>query len=569
MEAQALHLHSYFLFPFSVDKEAVIQDHQRVWGEKEHWIDGLDEWIADHGHAAGSPVAGKLGKWQRDAFRRFDMDSFAYQDMVFFHPFVRRVFFDTADSFVLESGEAENNLKVYQIPLMHLGETGRQLIFEAEDARGRMARVRVTDLRLYLFANGIGILSLGVEAEHIPLAHALWINEMMRKVYPSSGRQLREGRTPSRLALRLEGGGEPQTIVDETFGKCTMRGYLPPLARTITDLLYFLNYTTQEFEPILDERMIVYSYLSVDPATVPPDFDQSEEYETLMSRFLYVDRIGDGYRYESDFTRDAMRQQVYRRWAHQGTLYGFTSYSNVTLVMGRFNCDEHQLKEGFLVHRMFMSRYYLTVIVALFYRVTLLDFSERTALVSRTLYKRFGEAKVTETDTRLVARLMAEVQLFSNYWFFSELANKDEEQEHFVMQCAAYRLHSMKTEMEQEIEKLNTTLERIYQLRSTESINRLAMLSMILGGGAMITGFFGMNFEKGFKNVFFDPPPGWEWMHFISIGVVSTLTVGSMLFAIFLVTRNWPDYRGILMPQRPKATEESLRRTIGQKEDED
>jgi hypothetical protein len=568
MEAQALHLHSYFLFPFSVDKEVVMQDHQRVWGEKEHWIDGLDEWIADHGHAAGSPVAGKLGKWQRDAFRRFDMDSFAYQDMVFFHPFVRRVFFDTGDSFSAESGETENNLRVYQIPLMHLGETGRQLIFEAEDARGRMARVRVTDLRLFLFANGIGILSLGVEAEHLSLEHALWINEMMRKVYPSSGRQLREGRTPGRLALKLEGGGEPQTIVDETFGKCAMRGYLPPLARTITDLLYFLNYTTQEFEPILDERMIVYTYLSVDPATVEPDFDQSEEYEILMSRFLYVDRIGDGYRYESDFTRDAMRQQVYRRWAHQGTLYGFTSYSNVTLVMGRFNCDEHQLKEGFLVHRMFMSRYYLSVIVALFYRATLLDFSERTALVSRTLYKRFGVAKVTESDTRLVARLMAEVQLFSNYWYFSELANKDEEQEHFMMQCAAYRLNSMKSEMEQEIEKLNDTLERIYQLRSTESINRLAMLSMILGGGAMITGFFGMNFEKGFKNVFFDPPAGWEWMHNLSIFLVTSLTLGSMFFAIFLVTRNWPDYRSILLPPRPKAKDESLRRTIGQPEDD-
>ena len=567
MEAQALHLHSYFLFPFSVDKEAVMQDHQRVWGEKEHWIDGLDEWIADHGHAAGSPVAGKLGKWQRDAFRRFDMDSFAYQDMVFFHPFVRRVFFDTGDSFSAESGETENNLRVYQIPLMHLGETGRQLIFEAEDVRGRTTRVRVTDLRIFLFANGIGILSLGVEAEHISLEHALWINEMMRKVYPSSGRQLREGRTPKRLALKLEGGGEPQTIVDESFDKCAMQGYLPPLARTITDLLYFLNYTTQEFEPILDERMIVYSYLSVDPATVEPNFDQSAAYEVLMSRFLYVDRIGDSYRYDSEFTRDTMRQQIYRRWAHQGTLYGFTSYSNVTLVMGRFNCDEHQLKEGFLVHRMFMSRYYLSVIVALFYRATLLDFSERTALVSRTLYKRFGVAKVTESDTRLVARLMAEVQLFSNYWFFSELANKDEEQEHFVMQCAAYRLHSMKSEMEQEIEKLNSTLERIYQLRSTESINRLAMLSMILGGGAMVTGFFGMNFERGFKNVFFDPPPGWEWMHFVSIGLVSTITVGSMCFAIFLVTRNWPDYRSILLPPREKSKDESLRRTIGQKED--
>ena len=93
------------------------------------------------------------------------------------------------------------------------------------------------------------------------------------------------------------------------------------------------------------------------------------------------------------------------------------------------------------------------------------------------------------------------------------------------------------------------------------------MLSMILGGGAMVTGYFGMNFEKGFKFVFFDPPPGWEWMHHVSIGLVSTITVGSMLFAIFLVVRNWPDYRNILLPPKPKTKEESLRRTVGQKED--
>ena len=58
MQAQALHLHTYFMFPFAVDKEAVMADHQKVWGEHDHWIEGLDEWIAGHGHAAGSPVAG-------------------------------------------------------------------------------------------------------------------------------------------------------------------------------------------------------------------------------------------------------------------------------------------------------------------------------------------------------------------------------------------------------------------------------------------------------------------------------------------------------------------------------
>jgi len=560
MEPRAQHLHTYFLFPFAVDKEAVMGDHQRVWSKHTLWSAGLDEWIDDHAMGAGSPVPGKLGRWQRDPFRRFDMDSFAYQDMVFFHPFVRRVFFDVGDG-ISGEGPPENMLRVYTIPLAHLGETGRRLVFFAADSRGRSASAQVTDLRLFMFANGIGILTIGIECTDIGVSQALWINEMMRKVYPSSGRQVREGRAPNRMELRLEGGGETAVISEERFSRCVMRGYLPPLSRLITDLLYFLNYSTQEFEPLLDERMTVYSYMSIDPASVEPGFERSEEYEILMSRFLYVDRWGDGYRYEPGFTREAMRRQVYRRWAHQGTLYGFTSYSNVTLVLGRHDCDEHLVREGFLIHRMFMSRYYLQVVVALFYRATLLDFSERTALVSRRLSRKFGSYDITEEDTRLVARLMAEVQLFSNYWYFRELANKDEEIEHFQMQCAEFRVPEMKAELEQEIEKLNNTLERIYQQRNTESINRLAMLSMILGGGAMITGYFGMNFGREFEALFFQGEK-LTGLHYTSVIAVTLLVAGSLLFATYLVAANWSDYRKILLPSR-RDTLESLRRTAG------
>ena len=219
------------------------------------------------------------------------------------------------------------------------------------------------------------------------------------------------------------------------------------------------------------------------------------------------------------------------------------------------------------MHRMFMSRYYLTVVVALFYRATLLDFSERTALVSRALGQRFGTAAVTEEDTRMVTRLMAEVQLFSNYWYFSELANKDEEIEHFQMQSEAFRVPAMKTEVEEELEKLNNALERIYQLRNTESINRLAMLSMILGGGAMITGYFGMNFGQSFEKLFFAPDRSW-FLHWASIIGVSLVVLGSVLFTIFLVASNWADYRTILLPARQKQAG-SLRRTFGLKVEED
>jgi len=537
-----------------------MEDHRRAWPDDSHWIEGLDAWIADHATGAGSPLTSRLGRWQRDPYRRFDMDSPAYQDMVFFHPFVRRVFFDMGES---APAEAESMLRVYKIPLEPLAAARQKLIFEAEDARHRRSRVEVTDLRLFLFANGIGILSIGVEARRIPLSEALWINEMMRKVYPSSGRQLREGRTPRRFTLMIQDEeGNCQTVSEEIIQAAAMRGFLPPLSRLTTELLYFANYQNQEFEPVLDERMIVYTFMSVDRDSVPEGYEQSEDYEILMSRLLYVDRWGETYRYEAEFTREQMREHVYRRWAHQGTLYGFTSYSNVTLTIGKFDCDEHELREGFLVHRMFRSRYYLTVIVALFYRASLLDFSERTALVARRLYRSFESARTRDEDIRLAFRLMFDFQHFATYWYFSELANKDEEIEHFQMQCRAYRLDPMKTEIEQEAAKMNEIIERGFQQRNTESINRLAMLSMILGGGAVLTGFFGMNFGREFDQWVFNPVQQ-PWLHYGLIGLVSFIVLASFFFGVYLIAANWNDYEKIMLPKniRSQRERESLRRT--------
>ena len=48
MAASAQHLHTYFLFPFSIDREAVRGAHGAHWGKSPEWIDGLDDWIAAH-----------------------------------------------------------------------------------------------------------------------------------------------------------------------------------------------------------------------------------------------------------------------------------------------------------------------------------------------------------------------------------------------------------------------------------------------------------------------------------------------------------------------------------------
>jgi hypothetical protein len=541
-----LHLHTYFLFPFSVDKAAVAASHPEIWSRHDHWIDGLDDWIAAHGKRDASPLAAALGPWRRAAYKRFDLAAPAYQDMVFFHPFVRRVFFDTGEEADI-NGEKESLLRAYSIPLP----PEIALFYRAEDAKGRSTEVKVTDLRLFLFANGIGILSIGVEAFDLPAASALWINESMRKVYPSSDRQIREGRVPNRLSFALESGGARRTLVEERFENCEMKGLLPPLAATITSLIYFADYPRGEYEPVLDERMIVYTYLALDPTGLPPDYIHGEQYQALLSRFLYVDRDGPLFRYDSRFIRAQMSQQMYRRWAHQGTWYGATSYSSISAAVGAFDCDEHQVSEGFLVHRMFDTRYYLMAVVALFYRATLLNFNERTAVVSKRLYLDQEDGRLTLDNIRAANALRAEFLHFSNYWHFDELANKDEEVEHFALQCRQYRIETMKREIESELEKQDASLHNYNQLRNTEAVNRLAMLSLIMGAGAVLTGFFGMNFGRGFGKLFFDPDPASAAVHYAAVGVVAALAFLALALGIFLVATNWADYRDIFRRKRP------------------
>ena len=328
MVSRVEHLHTYFLFPFSIDTETLKSNNPDLWTNNKRWIESLDAWMGKRVTEDASSLVKGLGPWRRDAYRRFDFDSDAYQNMVFFHLFMRRVFFDIETP---SGSNGEGLLRCYTLPVPSESE----LYIQANDVHGLSTKSRVTDLRLFLFVNGMGILSIGVEAYDLPLNEVLWINESLRKIYPSSGQQVREGRIPSKMAFLLEKGSETIVLAEENFNEGKMSGVLPPLSKLITALLHFLDYSREEFEPVLDERMVVYSYIAVDRTNVSEDFHESEEYQILLSRLLYVEHSGNGYRYSPKFNRDSLDRQLYKRWAHQGTFYGFTSYSSVAVTLGR------------------------------------------------------------------------------------------------------------------------------------------------------------------------------------------------------------------------------------------
>ena len=145
--------------------------------------------------------------------------------------------------------------------------------------------------------------------------------------------------------------------------------------------------------------------------------------------------------------------------------------------------------------------------------------------------------------------LRSEFVIFSNYWHFDELANKDEEAEHFALLNRVFRVDPMKSEIGQEVERLNSVLNEYYQRRNTMAVNRLAMLSMILGGGAVLTGFFGMNFGREFAQLFFEPTAYTAEVHWAAIGLVTVVTFGALLFGLVLIIMNWQDYKDVLLPK--------------------
>jgi hypothetical protein len=542
-EPEVTHLHTYFLFPAAIDRAAVIEEHPEIWRGSQSWFEKLDHWVTGHVVPEHAAAATELGRWQRHSESGTDFHSPAYEDMMFFHPFIRRAFFDT--------GASDQNYEALVHRYVVPAKPGSRLFYEAEDSGGEFAKVEITNLELLIFANGIAILSIGVEARDIPYSRALWINEMMRKIYPSSGRQIQTGRIPNRLALVRETAGERHVIVEERWATSRGIGSRPQLSTILLSLFHFANYAHEEFDASLDERMIVNSFANLDRTRLTPGFEGSEDYEIAFSRFLYVDRAGPGYRYDPEFLRGQMKKHVYRRWQHLGTLYGMTSYSNVTCTLASPAAPDADQ----LVHRMFCTKNLLIAVIALFYRASLLAFAKESALVSRQLFLVFSGGRVRHRHIQLATQLMADFHYFNNYWFHLEPTTKDEELEHFTLLSDAYQLGPAKAKLEDQIDKLSGYIDRLYALRNSDAVNRLAMMSVMLGIGALITGYYGMNISHLTTLLQNGPISFW------SLVLTSLMAVASLWFVVYIVASNWVDYRASILPHRYRkaATRISLR----------
>ena len=532
-------LETYFLFPFALDKAAIEADYARAWKEGTKWIDGLDLWIAGESGLRESAGLSRLGVWRRASYTEFDIDSPGYSGLLSFNSIVRHVFFDT--NIGRHVDEQENQLRCYVIEIP----SNTKLWFEGSDTLGASARVEVNDLRLYLSAHSVGILSIGIAASGLSAMEAIWVNRRLRKLYPVDADSIHEGRTPNYLALKLQDGSGTVTIAEERFQDPQLVGFYPPLAATVRSVLYFADYSLEEYEPVLDENMLVFSYAELEQGS---ENDTAQTQRTI-DQFLFLNH---------------MPSEIERFPTSGGEcLFGYTTHSfSIIKVIDRKQPQCHSFsgtgtEEAAVLHgvnenvaQTFHTRYYLITVIALLYRAMLLDFSERSALVSRRLLADQQSGKLTLPSIRMVNDMRTEFLNFTSYWHFNELSSKQSDNDIFRRLCEEYKNDAMKNTVANELRYMAEFVYNFYQLRTTEAVNRLALLSLVFGGGAVLTGFFGMNFGREFGRVFFEGEAAGSLVHYFMVFLVCLFVFGSLALGIFVVLRNWRDYLAILNPPK-------------------
>jgi hypothetical protein len=334
-----------------------------------------------------------------------------------------------------------------------------------------------------------------------------------------------------------------------------MVGFYPPLPNTIKGLLYFADYSQEEYEPVLDENMLVYLYGEIIEGMDPGE--EGSTFQSMVDDFLYL-----GHKHDDATRRTSDDETI---------LIGFTNHSCSILRLNAKAEGAHppdRLSGSPVMHarddrnvmREFHTRYYLMNVVALFYRAALLDFSERSALVSKRLLQDQQYGRLTQPSIAMVNELRTEFLNFTSYWHFDDISCKQTHNDLFRQLCAEYKIAHMKEVLTEEIRHMSEFVYNFYQLRNTDAVNRLAMLSLIFGGGAVLTGFFGMNFGREFGQFFFEGEGGNSIGHYFMVILVCSFVFASLTLGTFVVLRNWREYLAILNPPRKSNSSSSLKR---------
>lgn len=180
------------------------------------------------------------------------------------------------------------------------------------------------------------------------------------------------------------------------------------------------------------------------------------------------------------YERRWAENRTYQRWESAGTVYGFTYHSSALLgpATAFLALDAH-----------WRSIYFDQTLLLLYLRVTSFRFSRSLSDASS---ESRGKADV-ESWRRRFSELRRTFAVFTNLYEFPLVSNQQQGLELYDLARKTMDVNALFREVREEILGTHEFFESVASQQANEWVARLTVAAMILGTGALVTGFFGMN----------------------------------------------------------------------------
>ncbi|EJI1280454.1 TPA: hypothetical protein ACGVAW_003598 [Vibrio vulnificus] len=307
------------------------------------------------------------------------------------------------------------------------------------------------------------------QIEQSKIRHWLRYSEKMRQLYPSFAIRNRDANLQRYYfghKSSFHDVEEKATPRELNFKDLTQNKYcLPPDVSNILQTLGIENGTTLSFKPFIDNRLFVnVSYGLTGNAQL--NARSREKYDALYALAAYVDRKDQawsslgGYAYDPAFTKNLIESQSYKRWDALGNRYAFSDYANVYVGYGtEFN--------NIIAPCHIFYNYQNMLLLALFYRESLHDFSEQMSELSQRI--EIASPAVFEPVRQDFIR-------FTNVSWFQELSSQVQGKEIYQKILQGLDIKKEYEFLEKEI----AVTHQHFQAVATESFTKLAFVLALL-----------------------------------------------------------------------------------------
>lgn len=211
------------------------------------------------------------------------------------------------------------------------------------------------------------------------------------------------------------------------------------------------------------------------------------EHSTAWSALLNVNDEAD--KQLSEFMQDWVKDHTYYRWAHYGTLYGFTSYSGV-LMTSPFNVPVWQ----------HMRTMYLDQTRLLLYlRSVVFVFSNKLVQLSAQMRRDGTQSRKHRREIqRRSERLLEQVAQFVNLYQFPLLSNQQQALELYTLQRRHLDIDQLFDEVRREAEDTHRFLEALNARDQQEFADVVQIFGIPLGVLGVLIGLASLEIAKPF-----------------------------------------------------------------------